>query len=80
MKHLKLIWERNGFELVYGDEWVRAIFRKKDNNKLLNEVKLDESLSNIFGHLKIVENDFLKFANLLFGFGRKVIRKFSSNN
>jgi SAM-dependent methyltransferase len=80
LKHLKLIWERNGFELVYGDEWVRAIFRKKDNKKFLNEVKLDESLSNIFGHLKIVENDFLKFTNLLFGFGRKVIRKFSSNN
>ena len=80
LEHLKIIWERNGFELVYGDEWVRAIFRKKDNKKLLNDIKFDNNQLNILGHLKLVEKDFLKFTNLLFGFGRRVIRKFSFLN
>jgi len=74
LEHLKTVWERNGFELVYGDEWVRAIFIKKDKKKLTNKVILNNNSSSLYAHLKNVEKDFLKFTNLLAGIMRRIIR------
>ena len=81
LEHLKLIWERNGFEMTYGDEWVRAIFRKKHTAELSNnESSFNKYSSNTMNHLINVEKDYLKISNLLSGIGRLFIRKISSNN
>ena len=81
LEHLKLIWERNGFEMTYGDEWVRAIFRKKHTVELSNnKSSFNEYSLNTMNHLINVEKDYLKISNLLSGIGRRFIRKISSNN
>ena len=73
---LKNIWEMNGFEMIYGDEWVRAIFRKKSTHIKKTKVLIDKNHSyNIIEHLNIVEADFMNFSNLFFGFLRVISRK-----
>ena len=82
LKHLKKVWERNGFEMIYGDEWVRAIFRQKEavksklynDHDLKNRTKKDSSYNTIT-HLNKVEKDFLKVSNIICGLGRLVLRK-----
>jgi cyclopropane fatty-acyl-phospholipid synthase-like methyltransferase len=81
LNHLKVVWERNGFEMVSGDEWVRAIFRKKKNfentnfnNELLN------SKNDIFLHLSNVERDFLSIRNLACGLNKLISRKICTYN
>jgi len=75
--HLKEIWERNGFELIEGDEWCRAIFRKKfSNDDAINRtISSDKFTNNVYLYLTKVEKDFLNLKNLFYGFSRVVIRK-----
>jgi 2-polyprenyl-3-methyl-5-hydroxy-6-metoxy-1,4-benzoquinol methylase len=77
--HLKYIWERNSFEMVEGDEWVRAIFKREDMNNSDNK-DLQPTWSmlnqNIVQHLKEVEEDFLSMSNLARGLMKLIYSKF----
>jgi len=79
LKHLKYIWEKNGFEMVEGDEWVRAVFRKKEDIKSMDEGGMskdwDECFQNTREHLEEVEADFLSLSNLTCGVVKRVLRK-----
>jgi SAM-dependent methyltransferase len=80
--HLKYIWERNNFEMVEGDEWVRAIFKRKDvNNSDHIEIQPDWNglNQNIIQHLKEVEKDFLSMSNLIGGLMKLIYRKLCGN-
>jgi SAM-dependent methyltransferase len=72
LEHLRIVWERNGFEMIQGDEWVRAIFRKKNTPKAtcLSYSKIDVS-----SYLSKVERDFLSVRNLSCGFARLISKK-----
>ena len=77
--HLKYIWERNGFEMVEGDEWVRAIFKKKavkESTHIETQPNWNELNKNVILHLKGVEKDFLRLQNLICGFVKLIFRKF----
>ena len=39
LSHLVEFWQRNGFKMIQGDEWVRALFRKE---KVENNIKLQK--------------------------------------
>jgi len=78
LKHLVKLFERHDFELVYGDEWVRAIFQKKNNYNEINKIKIDSSSIGLFNHLKLVEKDYLKLNNLILGLVRRLLKIMSS--
>jgi hypothetical protein len=77
LAHLREVWERNGFELIEGDEWCRAIFRKKVfiDNISNDSINLDKFKKNTYLHLTRVEKDFLGLRNLFYGFFRIVMKK-----
>ena len=79
LAHLREVWERNGFEMLEGDEWVRAIFRKKIffENISNKSIDLDKFNKNTYLHLTKVEKDFLSLKNLFYGFCRVIMRKIS---
>lgn len=81
LETLKNIWEINGFEMIYGDEWVRAIFRKNSYEANKTQVSFDGNHSyNIIKHLNKVESDYMSLNNLLSGFLRVLSRKFFGEN
>lgn len=53
LSHMTAFWQRNGFELIKGDEWVRALFKK---GEVQESIGLDY---DIFSHLKLVEKNYL---------------------
>lgn len=74
LDHLRFFWERNNFEIVTGDEWVRAIFKRKETND--NFKKSWNKLNHgIIHHLKLVEKDFLSIKNLIGGLIKLILRK-----
>jgi ubiquinone/menaquinone biosynthesis C-methylase UbiE len=77
LAHLKEVWERNGFEMVDGDEWCRAIFRKKFSNEdaINRTINTDKFTNNAYLYLTKVEKDFLNLKNVFYGFSRVVMRK-----
>ncbi len=83
LEHLKYVWERNGFEMIEGDEWVRAIFCKKEDTEVLVSNNADKdwkgSYENISAHLTRVEKDYLSISNLICGSIQLIIRKFCNN-
>ena len=76
--HLKYIWERNNFEIVEGDEWVRAIFKRNEANSDV-KTSYDELNQNVIKHLKEVERDFLSIQNLMSGFIKLIYRRLFRN-
>lgn len=65
LAHLKYIWERNGFEMIKGDEWVRCIFKKNDSfcgGELTDCIAYE---TNIIDHLKAVERSVFSGRNIL---------------
>ena len=77
LEHLRIVWERNGFEMIQGDEWVRAIFRKKNTPKVTS---VYDSKSDISLYLSKVERDFLSIRNLSCGAGRLISKKICKFN
>ena len=80
LRHLQYVWERNNFEMVNGDEWVRAIFKKKDainSDQIKTKPNFNEFNHNIIQQLKDVENDFFFLSNLITGFIKLIYRKCS---
>ena len=65
LTHLMEFWQRNGFEMTQGDEWIRTLFKK---GQVTGNISFD---NNILSYLQNVENDFLSPKNLI----KKVIRK-----
>jgi len=63
--HLKWFWERNGFETIQLDEWVRALFKSSsDQNNLNQNVENHTNYDfDIVKHLKKVEKNFLSVSN-----------------
>lgn len=70
LSHIKHLWERNGFEMVAGDEWVRCVFKKTGefNNSSLES--LVRGGVGIDDHLRNVERSFFSIGNLFFMFCR----------
>ena len=77
--HLKYIWERNNFEMIEGDEWVRAIFKRKDisnSDHIEIQPDLNGLKKNTLQHLKEVEKDFLSISSLSLGLIKLIFSKF----
>jgi len=68
LSHIKLIWERNGFEMIKGDEWVRCIFKKNDNLNSPQPNYRSVRDEKIFNHLVRVESDFFSTKNIINSF------------
>lgn len=78
--HLKAVWERNGFEMILGDEWVRAIFRKKktfeNTQPEFKEGGVGFNLENsTLSYLSKVERDFLSVRNFFCRLNNLISRK-----
>ena len=61
-------WQRNGFEMVNGDEWVRALFKK---GKVQDKISFDY---DIFSYLQAVEKNYLSPKNLMGKIARRMLR------
>jgi len=55
LETLKVFCARNGLELVYGDEWIRAIFVKSDKRPMITNFNKN---IDIISHLRKTELDF----------------------
>ena len=79
LDHLKLVMERNGFVMIDGDEWVRAIFCKsynKNNSFIASKVVTDNNRESVLKYLNSVEADYLSFSNII----SRVINKIFCTN
>ena len=63
LNHLKHIWERHGFEMVAGDEWVRCVFLKATGIDKKDRDVIPASEKKIFNHLQGVESEFFSLKN-----------------
>lgn len=70
--HLKYLWSQYGFEVIYCDEFVRALLTK--NNKVAKEV-LPSKENSISDYLQDLEADYRSFPNYLRRFLRYISRK-----
>jgi len=61
-------WQRNGFKMIQGDEWVRALFRK---GKVENNINRK---NDILSYLKSVEKDFLSPRNISNKIARRILK------
>ena len=68
LNHLMEFWERNGFKMIQGDEWVRALFRK---GKVENNINRK---NDILSYLKSVEKDFLSPRNISNKIARRILK------
>jgi len=78
LPHLNYFWRRNGFQLIEGDEWTRAIFKKADVVGKPESTVYDESLgcnSDVLNYLLAVEKDFLTLSYLVCAVIRTFIQK-----
>jgi SAM-dependent methyltransferase len=67
LDHLKIFWERNGFEIIQGDEWIRALFKKGDSRISINRK------NGILSCLQAVEKDFLSPRSLVNKISRRLL-------
>lgn len=56
LEKISIFFERAGFKMVTGDEWVRAIFRNGGSTELAK--KISGSAEKVLTHLKSVERDY----------------------
>jgi SAM-dependent methyltransferase len=74
---LKYFFEKNGFEIISGDEWVRAIFKLRSLKKssASNKVKnrAFKSQISVLNHLKGVEADYLSIRNYPYRLAHRII-------
>ncbi len=66
--HLGFLWEQAGFDMIYGDEWVRALFVKSSNDdkdKAAEFKYKGQQDTDVLQHLRQVESDFLSPGNIL---------------
>jgi ubiquinone/menaquinone biosynthesis C-methylase UbiE len=80
LSHLCFLWEQAGFDMIYGDEWVRAVFTQS-HDEPLRETDVSIALRNrqtmdVLQHLQQVERDFISPANLLCKGIQTVTKKF----
>ncbi len=82
LDHLRVVWERNGFELVQGDEWVRAIFRRREKSLsgFGKGVALESVRKDSQYYLSMVEKDFLSIKFIFCRCCRFLLRKMSVNS
>ena len=71
LDHLLMFWERNGFEMIQGDEWIRALFKKKIKSRTSINQRND-----ILSYLQAVEKDFLSLGNLVNKTARRVLKAY----
>ena len=71
LEHLIEIWERNGFEFVDGDQWIRAIFKKSEKER---DSTKEREYVNIVSYLKDVESDYLSISGILKKINRILIK------
>jgi len=77
LEHLNLIMERNGFEMLAGDEWVRAIFcRVSNKNNFVKNKVIEDKNNHMLDYLHSIENDYLSLFNLV----PKTVRKMVCSN
>ena len=76
LEKVSSFFERNGFEMVIGDEWVRALFRKSDSTELTKGNYYNpNSAERILAYLQTVERDFRSPTTQLNRFARKLLQK-----
>ncbi len=76
LKSLTNLMKRSGFQLVCGDEWVRAIFRLTPASDLLRNVGGIQTLDDrecVINHLKKVEASYAGIRNYPFRLARKFL-------
>lgn len=71
--HLKYLWSENGYEVMYCDEFVRALLKR--NDKATQEI-LPGKENNILAFLQELEADYRSFSNYLRRLLRYISRKF----
>jgi|TARA_Y100000310_G_scaffold343684_1_gene452466 hypothetical protein len=57
LSHLSWFWERNGFKMIFGDEWVRAIFQLKNGKGVSNNCPRFRT-KNLLKYLKTIEKEY----------------------
>ena len=73
LTHIVRVWERNGFELVSGDEWVRALFRKVDACEGSEKPVPQQRPNEVFDHLASVEKDVYSLKTLVSILTKKIL-------
>lgn len=78
LEKVSFFFERNGFEMVSGDEWVRALFKKSDSTELTKKNYYNSnSAEKILAYLQAIERDFRRPTTQLNRFARKLLQKVS---
>jgi SAM-dependent methyltransferase len=73
LEKVVMFFARNGFEMVYGDEWVRAIFKGSD--KMICEgMSTPKSALKTLSYLKNVESNYMSIASFAYRIGRKMMK------
>lgn len=70
---LKRFFERQSFQFITGDEWIRAIFRYVGKAVASAEEKDYRSSSDIIEHLQAVERDYMSIKNKIIIGGKTVL-------
>ena len=80
LSHLSFLWKQAGFNRIYGDEWVRAVFAgcydEASGDIVAGDELWDQQHSDVLRHLQQVERDFLSPMNLLCKGIQTVTKKF----
>jgi SAM-dependent methyltransferase len=74
---LKAFFERQGFQLITGDEWIRAIFRDVERSRIDLGTEDYRSSSNTIPYLQALERDYLSMKNKLLVTGKAVLARLS---
>lgn len=74
LDHIVHVWERNGFELIEGDEWVRTIFRKVEEPKDRGGSLLQRRANQVYDHLIAVERDLYTPKTLVSGLMKRYLK------
>ena len=74
LEKVSFLFESKGFEMIAGDEWVRAIFRKVGIANLERKSYSDSNAAEkVMTHLKAVESDFKSVSSQIYRLMRKLL-------
>jgi len=71
LEKIAFIFEKTGFKMIAGDEWVRAIFRNGNSDH--SGKKISGSAEKVLKHLRSVENDYRTLSSQFRRITRKIL-------
>jgi len=74
LSSLRFFWERNGFTVIKGDEWVRLVLKKGE--RALHKCDEQKVILDSLSYLQAVEKDFLSLSTLFWKGTRKILTHF----